>query len=445
MGHFDAEYAKAKNTTPVGAKHARNTTKRDKTTFDDIDTKAIFEWLGLTITPCPSCGASDGVGFHKHGWKCFHDSCAVPGKGNGNGFRNNIETVCEFKGVDAEKAKRMLAYQFGVPVTQEEPTELPSVFEDRWGTISYEELLSPPKRSWLLKTTADKGAIPLGKCIALAAGGGTGKTIALCQLAVAVASGKPWFDFQVEQQGKVCLLLGEEDREETIRRIYGAMNALDLSTKGTVDRRAVLQQIVAVPLAGCPVALVQNDGRSNIEETRFLAELRDRLEKEGPWALVVLDPLSRFASQDAEKDNAAATRFVQAAESLVKAPGNPTVLVSAHSSQQSLEAGKANMRGVTGLVDGFRQVMTLTKVGAGDARGVRLRCEKTNYTMPWDDQILCWQDRDQPSLVVASQTQLDAIEAATEKQAAERKQKAKAKKAAAVKVAEPSEEDLKIC
>ena len=36
----------------------------------------------------------------------------------------------------------------------------------------------------------------------------------------------------------------------------------------------------------------------------------------GGFRLVVVDPLSRFAGPDAEKDNAAATRFMQALESL---------------------------------------------------------------------------------------------------------------------------------
>lgn len=297
----------------------------------------------------------------------------------------------------------------------EEPA--PSVFDGRWEVLSAEAIAKPPRRRWLLTRGFDKngnpaGAVPLGKAVALAAGGGTGKTIALCQLGLSVAAGVPWFGFNVATPGNVLLLLGEEDREEVQRRLRNAADGLGGNGLSAEQRQEVLPRITAVPLAGCPVAFVQDDGHRNIIETSFLAELRQRLE-EHEWSLVVVDPLSRFASTEAEKDNAAATRFVQAVESLVRAPGNPTVVVSAHSSQQSLQQGQPGMRGVTGLVDGFRMVMTLGKVGAGAARGVRLHHEKSNYTMPWDDVTLVWAPQDHgAALDVASPTALQAIEEA---------------------------------
>jgi hypothetical protein len=77
--------------------------------------------------------------------------------------------------------------------------------------------------------------------------------------------------------------------------------------------------------------------------------------------LIVIDPLSRFAGPDAEKDNAAATRFVQCLEALAKAGGpkpGATVIVAHHTNKVSRD-GKANLsstasRGSSAFTDGAR-------------------------------------------------------------------------------------------
>jgi RecA-family ATPase len=290
----------------------------------------------------------------------------------------------------------------------ESEPEARSALEERWITLTPEDIAQPPKRKWLL-TIGSKGAMPLGKAVVLAAGGGTGKTLALCQLALSVASGKDWFGFTVCQPGNVLLLLGEEDLDETKRRISAAAADLKLSHE---ERTDTLKRLVVCPLAGLPVAFVQDDGRRNVVRTSLLKELENRLSAKEQWSLVAVDPLSRFAGCDAEKDNAAATRFVQAVESLVKAPGNPTVIVSAHSSAQSLHDKSPGVRGVTGLVDGFRQVITLCKIGSGESRGVLLRLTKSNYTLPWDDVILSWNNENYEgsALRVATDDERDAME-----------------------------------
>lgn len=271
----------------------------------------------------------------------------------------------------------------------------PPVLEGRWIHFTSDEIDYPPKSKWLL-TRGDnqQGAMPLGKAIGLSASGGTGKTILLCQLAVAVASGTRWFDFDVAAPGKVLLLLGEEDRDEAQRRLSRACRLIPSDPLNTYAQRrlATLKNIVVCPLAGAQVAIVQSDDRRNIEHTRFLAELREKLEQEGPWSLVIMDPLSRFSSGESEKDNSAATRFVQAVETLCEAPGNPSVIVSTHSSQASQEAGRPGMRGVTALVDGFRQTFFLNARGGGAHRGVTLGSRKSNYTLPLEDTMLSWRN-----------------------------------------------------
>ena len=188
----------------------------------------------------------------------------------------------------------------------------PSPWESRIKVVPQEWYTTAPKpREWLLKdarTEAKEGVLPLGKVGLLAAEGGAGKTMAVVQLARAVATRTRWLNtFDVPEAGKVLLILGEEDAEEIHRRIYRASH-LD----GAVPPEG---SIVTLALAGitCPMIEDGDDGA-------FLVWLREYVKQTGPYALVVADPISRFYGKDAEKDNAAGTRFCQALESLVETP-----------------------------------------------------------------------------------------------------------------------------
>jgi hypothetical protein len=61
-------------------------------------------------------------------------------------------------------------------------------------------------------------------------------------------------------------------------------------------------------------------------------------------------------------------------------PGQPAIQVSHHSSAESVRGGKSNMRGVTGLRNAFRCVLSLDVVKADGLRGVLLRHDKTNVS-----------------------------------------------------------------
>lgn len=243
---------------------------------------------------------------------------------------------------------------------------------------------APPARSWLLRRPneedpeASAGVLPLGKCGMLAGAGSAGKSTALVQLALAVATGRPWLDtFSVPRPGNVLLALAEEDRDEVRRRIHYAARHMGLSEhESERARRAILP----LALAGTPVALIENDGNGNVRETRWLAWLRDRLATT-EWRLVILDPLARFACADAETDNGIATRFVQAVETLVSLPGSPTVLVAHHTTKAARKEAKAHQtdaRGASAFTDGFRWQAHLT-VDRDDKDRVSFSIEKSNY------------------------------------------------------------------
>lgn len=268
------------------------------------------------------------------------------------------------------------------PASEPNPYDsLVTVVPDEWYSTK------PPKRSWLLsdsRTPKADGVLPLGKVAQMIGEGGISKTMALIQLAVAVATGTPWLGcLSVATQGHVLLLLGEEDVEESQRRIYRAARAAG-ATPPTGS-------IVVLPLCGIPCPMVEKNREGNLTDAPFLNWLRGFVTSAAPFALVGVDPTSRFAGLDAEKDNAAATVFIQALESI--ATTGPTVFSTHHVNK--LSRGKDNTvtassgRGSSAFVDGVRWQCALSSEEVDlkdpDARArlgetVTLSFTKSNYS-----------------------------------------------------------------
>jgi regulatory protein RepA len=282
----------------------------------------------------------------------------------------------------------------GTPI---DPSSLPSnrpsdPFEGRWKTLGQwgHDWLSvaPQRRRWLLerpnKETNGRanpdGVLPLGKVGMMVAAGGAGKTMALVQLALCIATGRDWLDyFGTPNPGHVLLALGEEDEEEIRRRMFNAACAMRLTDE---QKRLAAERIVALPLAGTPVALTESDGRNTTASSTLYALQKRLNDADHEWRLIVMDPLSRFAGCDTEKDNAAATRFVEAAESLTKSKGGPTVMLAHHTNKLSRsaesESNAASARGASGLIDGVRWVANLDPDGDSLAK---LAVTKSNYAL----------------------------------------------------------------
>lgn len=262
----------------------------------------------------------------------------------------------------------------------------------------------PAPRKWLLTRAPDPsdpasdgapvGFLPMGKVGMLAAAGGAGKTMALLQLAVSVATGRQWlgdhgFEVPDESRGNVCLLLAEEDAEEVQRRILAIKQGLDLRT-GSDAWESVRRRLMILPMAGLPAQFIDaTSERGRTEETDFFREFKQHLGKH-EWKLIVLDPLSRLATAETEVDNHHATRFVATIEQLVSLPGSPAVLVAHHTSKAArggATAGTASAaRGASGLTDGVRWAATLEDIekpkGEKGERQLYLSLVKHNYNAP---------------------------------------------------------------
>lgn len=240
----------------------------------------------------------------------------------------------------------------------------------------------PPPRKFLLHTRAGEGYMPLGKAALLTSSGGTGKTTALVQLAVALALRRPWLDAFVvgEHAGRdSLLLLGEEDAEEAQRKLYWTTSAMGLTRAEVAE---VKRRVRAVPCAGLALSLLQRGERDLLESGPDVDDVRKLLGGLAEPGLVVIDPLSRFAGIDVESSNATATRFVQEVEQFTHREfGGPSVLLSGHSSKYSRREGGADSRGVTAIPDAVRWNSTLLTDPTEPLR-VKLTLEKTNLTRP---------------------------------------------------------------
>lgn len=244
---------------------------------------------------------------------------------------------------------------------------------------------SPPAQRVLL-SYLDQCMLPMGKVGFFVGEGGIGKSWALTQLAIAVATGEPWlgqFAVPEQSQGPVLMVMAEEDQDEMHRRLYHIVEHMGLAAH---QRSTLEQRLFPMPLSGHFVEFLDNGERSANHE-RFWQLLQEQAPEQG-WSLIILDPASRFMGMDAEKDNAFATRFVQLLEQLTKLPGQPTVMCAHHtnklarvSQKEGARAGAA--RGASALTDGARWQGNL--FGAEDPQGELIDDEvffsvtKSNY------------------------------------------------------------------
>lgn len=249
------------------------------------------------------------------------------------------------------------------------------------------------------------GALPRGKVALLVSPGGVGKTALLCQLALAVATGREWLDTFTVRGGaqRVVLVLGEEDSDEIKLRLWDAVDALASAgqKKEQGEKKEQLAKLLRanlriLPLYGHNAKLLASGDDEQLAEGQVSdpnnlasATARRWLEQFKAWgevALIIFDPLSRFIQGD-ENDNTNATNHVTVLERFTKLPGNPTVLCAHHTNKGALNSDKAasqgDARGASSLVDGARWVAVLSKNPAlnGQARAT-FTLQKTNYTAP---------------------------------------------------------------
>lgn len=265
-----------------------------------------------------------------------------------------------------------------------------------------EQLEVLPPRQFVLTKTADDGTevgfLPAGKIGLVVGTGGVGKTTALTQLAIAVATGQPWLEvYKVPKPGKVLIAFGEENHYDVKEKFQMCINAMPWigSHREKEFRQKIAENIEYIPLCSIPTALLDND-RGTVTVSSHLDDLVATVEQSRS-ALVILDPLSRFAGAMNENDNGAATMFVQAAERLTRLEFEPSVLIVHHTNKAGStgDASPNAVRGAGAFLAGARwgvQFMRGPKVALGEygyEYGTVIMSQiKTNLTVDSEDQWL---------------------------------------------------------
>lgn len=234
-----------------------------------------------------------------------------------------------------------------------------------------------------LVTLRGEPYLPAGEVGVIAGEGGIGKTTFLAALVAAVATGRPALDGQLQPRraGRVLLVAVEERREMLLAKLDDALGALCHNIGTALEelretlaanvllrcgggRLAMIDEVAVTETLDTPAHLPRlGDGkmtvrRSVADPTPFAEAMRrilDAPSPEGaaPWALVILDPLSRFYS-GSENDNATAARFVNACEALRDTRDRPTVILAHH-----VAKGSTSARGASALTDNPRFTLQL--------------------------------------------------------------------------------------
>jgi RecA-family ATPase len=248
----------------------------------------------------------------------------------------------------------------------------------------------PPPLTYLVRDSrTGRGAIEAEGTGLLVAAGATGKGFTSLSLGLAVSTGTPWLGcMTVERRGRVLFVSAEDGAKTHLRyRIHAMACAMGIRELG--------ENFDILDVRDLHLPMLTPDGVPG-EGTKALAEfIRER----GPYALVVLDPISRVAGASIDADNVAAVALLGCFEVLSAASGG--FVMGCH--HTSLAARKANdtsttaIRGATGLGDSARAVMMLSverlKHGDPDLNShlselVSVQLTKANHVRQWDPIVM---------------------------------------------------------
>ena len=247
----------------------------------------------------------------------------------------------------------------------------------------------PPEREWIIP-----GILPLGIVGTVAAAGGTGKSMAMLQLALSVVCEVDFWGLGTPNGSGVMIVSAEDDRDEFHRRLHRVLDYY-VSQHPELDVEAIDRRLAFLDRVGHINLLTAVQDRS---VTR--TELADRIVATAAQVpdcrLIIADPLSRFRGGGANGEEEA-TRFVEALEAVRKGTG-ASVISPAHTnkdSQRMRDGSQAAVRGSSALVDGMRWAATMMPMSEeeakergmsdNDARSwVKFAIPKNNYAPPFD-------------------------------------------------------------
>lgn len=298
---------------------------------------------------------------------------------------------------EKEKLKKALQWAEGMEKTlvQTKKTNFQINFiHERQINFLLEETAEMPRLINYLEGPHLKPFIRKGIVAMLVGSGGVGKTHALAQLAISIATGIPWFGkYPVESTGHVFMGMGENSEEDIHRLLRKIVKKLFLQQETFFKENPLVEaskRLAVASFNGADSSFIYK-GQPTQPYEILLQELKEKEPKEG-WSCIILDPISRFLGADAETDNASATRFIALLERLtLELKGHPTVLFGHHMNKNAGTArntDQAAARGSSAITDGVRWQANLERVRKNTGNDeeeyeldqVVLRGVKSNFT-----------------------------------------------------------------
>ncbi len=250
-----------------------------------------------------------------------------------------------------------------------------------------------PPRQWHVPEL-----IPAGTVTTLSGGGGTGKSLAALQLAVATALGKPWLGQDVKP-GQALFITAEDDRDEIHRRLADIAQAEGVAL-GDLDNLTLRS------LAGKDALLAMpNPVKGDLlSETPLFFALDRWLSKHSP-TLTVLDTLADLFGGN-EINRAQSRQFIGMLRGLALRH-ETTILLLAHPSLAGMATGTGSS-GSTAWNNSVRSRLYLTRAvpegdsDFADADARKLEVVKSNYggiglvlNLRWQDGVFVAEPRAQ--------------------------------------------------
>jgi AAA domain-containing protein len=228
-----------------------------------------------------------------------------------------------------------------------------------------------------------EGFMPKGMPCMLISPGGSGKSWALLQAAIAAATGTKWFNyFKCERPIKVVYISAEDSIAQLWRRsrkIFFGHN-LDMSSN---HKDNFNNNFFPIALNGLCLEICDTEGLP----TNEYYELEKYLHTMQEVQLLILDPASSFYGCS-ENESKPMRRWITLLHKLTHCPGNPTVLIAHHTNKSAFQKTKDNevnfdqsfARGSSAIADGVRWMACLEKKDTPENDRVLFRLIKSNYS-----------------------------------------------------------------
>jgi 5S rRNA maturation endonuclease (ribonuclease M5) len=265
---------------------------------------------------------------------------------------------------DADNAPEILGHE----VAPIDPYELKVV-----DAFDFDEAKIPP-RPWIIP-----GVMLAGYTHMLAAPGGSGKSLFTLQLAIALATGDKWGEFEPRHRAKTLVINVEDDLDEQRRRLSAAREVMKPDDK-------LLPGMIHLVNAADSIVIAGHDAtKKTIVATPIVETLCRYIETHNIEVLIV-DPFAETFEGN-ENDNSEVKWAMQIwRDQIAKRTGCAVYLVHHTTKNAGGGAGDQNIvRGGGAIVNSTRISSTLMPMTVEECEAVGVEKEDVHYYVRFDD------------------------------------------------------------